>query len=120
MAAPELSATPLLSIFGTDRSMPFPPFLGPPARLSPASAMAPMSTAAPTGGGAPLSQNLALTVKQQQETTWCWAAVGTSIAAFYTATSRWTQCLVANGALPRKDCFAGPPASSNPAGCNIP
>lgn len=65
------------------------------------------------------SHKLALSVQPQQETNWCWAAVSTSISAFYNALTVWTQCLVANTALPRTDCCSAP-ANSDPTLCNKP
>lgn len=65
------------------------------------------------------SHKLTLSVQPQLETNWCWAAVSTSISAFYNAATRWTQCLVANAALPRTDCCSAP-ANSDPTLCNKP
>ena len=41
---------------------------------------------------------------EQEQTKWCWAAVGASVALYYEPHSPWTQCRVANGQLERNDC----------------
>jgi hypothetical protein len=57
-------------------------------------------------------------IQPQQQTNWCWAAVSTSVSIFFSAASGWTQCLVANSALPRPDCCAG--GASDMDRCNKP
>jgi len=52
----------------------------------------------------PPSIRLNLAMQVQQQSNWCWAAVSTSVAAFYDAASTWTQCSVADGELGRTDC----------------
>jgi Papain-like cysteine protease AvrRpt2 len=58
-----------------------------------------------------------MTVERQQQTNWCWAATSKSVSEHYGSTA-WTQCLIANQALPRTDCCAG--GASDPARCNQP
>src|SRR5580658_3141266 len=55
-------------------------------------------------------------VQTQLESEWCWAAVSTSVALYYTPTSTVTQCAVVNQQLGRSDCCSNP-SSSN---CNQP
>lgn len=43
--------------------------------------------------------SLQFTIQQQLLPTWCWSAVGTSIALFYNPNSGWTQCKMATEAL---------------------
>ena len=40
-----------------------------------------------------------LTVEQQQQTQWCWAAVSNSVSHFYDAGSAWSQCTIVNAEL---------------------
>jgi hypothetical protein len=54
-------------------------------------------------------------MQPQQESNWCWAAVSTSVASYYDATSTWTQCSVANGELGRSDCCG----SGAGTACNV-
>lgn len=51
-------------------------------------------------------------MQQQQQSNWCWAAVGTSVGIFF-QTGNWTQCDTANNGCGRKDCC------STPSNCNI-
>lgn len=64
------------------------------------------------GGGAEVSKNLAMTMEPQQQSNWCWSAVGTSVGLFF-KTGSWTQCETADGCLDRTDCCPDPPA------CNV-
>jgi hypothetical protein len=74
--------------------------------------------AAPLGGAAAGSKKLNVSVTPQQQTNWCWAAVSTSVSHFYSSASGWSQCTVANAALPRTDCCGvGAP---DPLRCNRP
>ena len=74
-------------------------------------------SAAPTSlGGAAGAQKLNFAMQPQTETQWCWAAVSTSVSLFFSATSSWTQCKVANSAWSRNDCCGS--GSSGP--CNKP
>src|ERR1700719_1931391 len=57
--------------------------------------------AAPTKGQ---SHRLDFCIQHQRHSNWCWAAVATSVALFYQPAGKWTQCVVANSALGRKDC----------------
>ena len=96
--------------------MPLPPFLGPGTRINLTTATtAPPS---PLGGAAPISQALSFSIQSQLQQNWCWAAVSTSVALFYNVSSGWTQCTVANRALPRNDCCGA--AGSDPQKCNKP
>ena len=47
---------------------------------------------------------LPFTMQPQAQTNWCWAAVAVSVAAFFDAATRATQCSLANGELRRQDC----------------
>lgn len=98
--------------------MAFPAFLGPATVLNPASAV---HTAAPSGlaGAAPSSQSTGFTIRSQEQTNWCWAAVSTSVSYFYKTSKTWVQCDVADRALPRTDCCSAP-ANSDPNKCNCP
>lgn len=59
-----------------------------------------------------LGTRLPFTMQRQTETNWCWAATSTSVSIFYTPSSAWTQCKVANACQNKTTCC------SNPAGCN--
>ena len=48
--------------------------------------------------------DLRLVMQPSGETEWCWAAVSTSVALFYSATSSWTQCAIVNRALRQSTC----------------
>jgi Papain-like cysteine protease AvrRpt2 len=63
----------------------------------------------------PQWDRLKFQMQHQQQTNWCWAAVSTSVALYYDASSTWTQCTVANGELGRTDC-CGSAASTS---CNV-
>jgi hypothetical protein len=58
---------------------------------------------------------LDFSMQHQQQTNWCWAAVSTSVALFFSPSSGWTQCAVANGELNRNDCCGT--GASGP--CNV-
>ncbi|MBA4148856.1 MAG: hypothetical protein H0X66_12140 [Verrucomicrobia bacterium] len=58
---------------------------------------------------------MAFSMQGQQQTNWCWAACAASIKLFYTPSSNWTQCLLANSAFSRTDCCTNPV----PSACNI-
>ncbi|HLI62087.1 MAG TPA: hypothetical protein VKV05_01720, partial [Terriglobales bacterium] len=64
----------------------------------------------------PLEIILPFEVQPQLESEWCWAAVSTSIAHFYSPSSAVTQCQVVNQQLKRTDCCTNP-GSNN---CNQP
>lgn len=53
-------------------------------------------------------------VEHQEQDLWCWAAVATSVAAYYDPTSHWTQCGVAETRDDCANCCADKP------GCNKP
>ena len=84
--------------------MNLPGFLGPGTTLSPSAALG-----AGGGGG-----SLAFVIEPQLQTNWCWAAVSKSVSWFYDQSSPWTQCRVANAALPRTDCCGGKPPPMEP------
>ncbi len=48
----------------------------------------------------PPSASLNFQMQTQQEDNWCWAAVAVSVSHYYDLTSSWTQCSLANRALP--------------------
>ncbi len=93
--------------------MAFPGFLGPSIPIA-----APPQAHAAAPGMAPTSGKLAFAIQAQLQANWCWAAVSTSVAHFFSAASAWTQCLVANTTLPRPDCCAG--GAGDPNRCNKP
>jgi hypothetical protein len=80
--------------------MSLPSFLGPHSSI----ALVTSPTTAAAGGAGPNAQKLALLVEDQLEDNWCWAAVSKSVSLFYDPASQWSQCKVANAALPRTDC----------------
>jgi hypothetical protein len=99
--------------------MPYPSFLGPGTRIDLRSkAFAPAAPSSTLGGAGTSSQNLSFTIQSQLQTNWCWAAVSTSVSLHYAPTGSWTQCKVADNALPRNDCCSG--AASDPQKCNVP
>jgi hypothetical protein len=55
-------------------------------------------------------------VAPQLESEWCWAAVSTSVAHYYTPSSGVTQCQVVNEQLGRTDCCINPGSTD----CNQP
>lgn len=71
-------------------------------------------------GGAPGRQanKLLMTVEQQLQRNWCWAAVSRSISLFYDASSTWTQCSIASTTLGRSDCCGSGASDDNK--CNKP
>ena len=54
------------------------------------------------------SVTLPFTMQVQTQSNWCWAATATSVSLFYTSSSTWTQCTVANGELNLTDCCSRP------------
>lgn len=56
------------------------------------------------------------TMQAQTQSNWCWAATATTTSLYYLAGSSWTQCGVADAALPRSDCCSWPV----PTPCNVP
>ena len=75
------------------------------------------SMAKAAGRGATTCGNpLRFTTQPQQQTEWCWAAVGVSINLYYHPTSGQTQCAVVNSALGQTTCCID---GSTPA-CNQP
>jgi Domain of unknown function (DUF5050)/Papain-like cysteine protease AvrRpt2 len=60
--------------------------------------------------------DLPFEVQPQLESEWCWAAVSTSVAKYYTPSTTVTQCAVVNQQLGRSDCCSNP-GSNN---CNQP
>lgn len=61
-------------------------------------------------------QRLNVGMQTQQQTQWCWAAVATSVAGFYDASTTWTQCSVVNAELGQTTCCT----SGSSAACNKP
>jgi hypothetical protein len=57
----------------------------------------PLGAAPPSGGG------LQFTMQHQQQTQWCWAAVTSSVAAYY-QNPGWSQCRVVNDRLGQTAC----------------
>jgi hypothetical protein len=62
--------------------------------------------------------NLNLTMEQQCQTEWCWAAVAVSVAKFYCPANSVKQCDIANDVLKLHDCCSANPAcnKANPLG----
>lgn len=60
-------------------------------------------SAVPIGGEPPVNKSLNFTVQHQRQTQWCWAAVTSSVAAYYKR-SDWSQCRVVNVALGQAVC----------------
>jgi len=52
-------------------------------------------------------RRLAFTMQHQQQTNWCWAATAASVASFYDAATRWSQCRVAGTNTGFSDCCGG-------------
>jgi hypothetical protein len=52
----------------------------------------------------------------QQQTNWCWSAVSTSAALFYSPSSPWTQCTLVNAQLGQSTCCS----DGSTATCNQP
>jgi hypothetical protein len=65
--------------------------------------------------GRPTAHLLNFTVPAQTQTNWCWAAVSTGVAHYYSSTSTVTQCQVVNAQLSRTDCCKNPGSTS----CNV-
>jgi hypothetical protein len=86
--------------------MPLPDLAGLPLRPLP-----------PAGGGgaAPeTSRILPSFMQPQQQSSWCWSAVATSVGLLF-KTGGWTQCGTVNGCLNRSDCCTSP----TPGPCNV-
>jgi Papain-like cysteine protease AvrRpt2 len=98
--------------------MPLPGFLGPAVTIAPPPRSFGGAPKAVAPAPAPTSGKLTFTIQPQQQTNWCWAAVSTSVSHFFTAASKWTQCLIANATLPRQDCCGA--GAGNINGCNKP
>lgn len=56
------------------------------------------------GGAPPGSARTNFTIEPQEQTNWCWAAVGVSVARFYDPAHSQSQCELASVALDRNDC----------------
>lgn len=69
----------------------------------------------PIGGAPPVNKSLNFTVEHQRQTQWCWAAVTSSVAAYYRR-SNWPQCRVVTVGLGQAACCA----SGSSAECNKP
>src|SRR5947209_8521285 len=58
----------------------------------------------PSGGAPPsVAGSLGFSVQHQRQTQWCWAAVTSSVAAFF-GTTTWPQCRVVNSELDQQAC----------------
>lgn len=57
------------------------------------------------GGGRVLS--IGFRVARQLQTQWCWAAVSSSVSAYYPGGQSWPQCAVASAELGGRCCEAG-------------
>jgi hypothetical protein len=61
------------------------------------------------------ASRLAFVIEHQRHSNWCWAAVAASIASFYEAATRWSQCAVADAELRRSDCCG----AGGSGACNV-
>jgi hypothetical protein len=59
-------------------------------------------------------QLLPFSIQVQEQPNWCWTAVATSVAAFFDANTKQTQCQLASEELRRTDC-----CSANRSPCNV-
>ena len=55
-------------------------------------------------------------MQYQQQSNWCWAAVSTSAALYFSAASPWTQCSLVNAQLGQSGCCS----DGSTAACNQP
>jgi hypothetical protein len=93
--------------------MNLPDFLAPQISISLPLVMPASGSAGGSGAGA---KSLPLDIQAQEQDFWCWAAVSASISAYYDSQTIWTQCLVANDALSRRDCCCS--GAAERAKCN--
>lgn len=56
---------------------------------------------------------LTFTMERQTQTNWCWAATSDSVSHYYTPSSTWSQCTIANACLGSATCCA------TPGPCNV-
>jgi papain like cysteine protease AvrRpt2 len=52
----------------------------------------------------PRWRRVALTMQDQLQSQWCWAACSASVSRFYDTASSWTQCRVVNAELEQTGC----------------
>ena len=52
-------------------------------------------------------------VASQEQTQWCWAAVSSSVAAYFGPGSNWTQCAVASAEMGGQCCVSGSSRTCN-------
>jgi hypothetical protein len=57
---------------------------------------------------------------RQLESQWCWAAVATNVASYYSISSSWTQCLLVNHRLGKTICCKRGAGASWSKICNQP
>lgn len=77
----------------------------------------PLRPLPPAGGGASATNTthiLPSFMQAQQQSSWCWSAVATSVGLLF-KTGSWTQCATVNGCLQRSDCCTSP----TPSPCNV-
>jgi len=72
-------------------------------------------TVVPTASEEPSWARLELSMQHQLQDNWCWAAVSTSVAAFFGSTN-WTQCSVVSKEVKDATCCANGSSSK----CNVP
>lgn len=58
-------------------------------------------------GGAGSNWQIAFRVAPQEQTQWCWAAVSSSVARYFNASSPWKQCAVVTAEMQGQCCVAG-------------
>jgi hypothetical protein len=94
------------------------------SNLIPLGALAPIvAPPGPLGGSLPATppgaaaRSLAFTMHPQEQSNWCWAAVGVSVARFFNSSTIWQeQCDLTSQELVQVCC----PTGTNPTGCNVP
>ncbi|HEV3052056.1 MAG TPA: papain-like cysteine protease family protein, partial [Longimicrobium sp.] len=77
----------------------------------------PLRPLPPAGGGSAATNTshiLPPFMQSQQQSSWCWSAVATSVGLLF-KTGQWTQCATVNGCLPGSDCCTSP----TPSSCNV-
>jgi hypothetical protein len=66
-------------------------------------------------GGSPGDYQLGLAMETQEQTNWCWAAVSSSVARFFSSSSSWDQCTIVCREQNDPQCCANGGSSA----CNV-